>query len=119
MTNSRQLVGEVADLRPHDTLGSRHTTRANGNDRRHERRGVGCHHAWDAALVVSAFDTWLAIENIQAVVGTERGPALGLDPLPAGSQDRGDRRAQIVVADLARRYPGVFRAWTCPSKNAS
>ncbi|WP_198028865.1 hypothetical protein [Actinoplanes sp. N902-109] len=38
--------------------------------------------AFDAAFLVGSFDAWLAVEDIQAVMGAERGPALGLDALP-------------------------------------
>lgn len=61
--------------------------------------------ALHAALLVSTGDAGLAVEGIQAVVGAERGPSVGLDSLTVEPDHLRDRGLEIVVADLANRYP--------------
>src|SRR5207247_2584129 len=63
----------------------------------------------DAALLVRALQAGLAVERIDAEVRTERGPSGGFDALPGEPEGLGDRRPQVVVADLAGRDPSNMR----------
>ena len=60
--------------------------------------------ALDPALLVGPFDTGPAVEHVEAVVGPEQHPSVGLDPGPAG-QHPGDGRFQVVVTDMHERDP--------------
>jgi hypothetical protein len=59
----------------------------------------------DAAFLVGAADPGLAVEGVQAPVGAERGPPVGLHPRPAEPDDLRDRRLEVVIADLPGRHP--------------
>ena len=48
---------------------------------------------------VGALDAGLAVEGLDAVVESERCPAVGLDPLPAESEHTRDGGLEVVVAD--------------------
>jgi hypothetical protein len=47
----------------------------------------------------------LAVEGLQIEVAAKRGPPFGLHPRPRKAQDLGDGGLEVVVADLAGRYP--------------
>ncbi|HEX8868836.1 MAG TPA: hypothetical protein VF821_24460 [Lentzea sp.] len=63
----------------------------------------------DPALLVSAVDAGLAVERLEIKVRTERGPPLGLHPLPLEAEHLGGRGPQVVVAHLAGRHPAQHR----------
>ena len=56
------------------------------------------------ALLMRAVDAGLAVEGVETVVGTERHPPVGLEPVAAGQHPR-HRRLQVVVADVPPRHP--------------
>lgn len=59
----------------------------------------------DAALLVRTLDSGLAIEGFDAVVGTDGGPPVGLDPLAGEPDHARDGGLEVVVADLPGRHP--------------
>jgi hypothetical protein len=59
----------------------------------------------DAALLVRTLDSGLAIEGFDAVVGTDGGPPVGLDPLAGEPDHARDGGLEVVVADLSGRHP--------------
>src|SRR4051812_33767521 len=59
----------------------------------------------DAALLVCTLDSGLAIEGFDAVVGTDGGPPVGLDPLAGEPDHARDGGLEVVVADLPGRHP--------------
>ncbi len=59
----------------------------------------------DAALLVCTLDSGLAIEGFDAVVGTDGGPPVGLDPLAGEPDHARDGGLEVVVADIPGRHP--------------
>lgn len=59
----------------------------------------------DAAFLVRTLDSGLAIEGFDAVVGTDSGPPVGLDPLAGEPDHARDGGLEVVVADLPGRHP--------------
>jgi hypothetical protein len=59
----------------------------------------------DAALLVRTLDSGLAIEGFDAVVGTDGGPPVGLDPLAGEPDHARDGGLEVVVTDLPGRHP--------------
>ena len=57
------------------------------------------------ALLVRALDARHAVEGIQAPVGAERGPPIGLHPGTAEPDHLRDCGLEVVIADLPGRHP--------------
>lgn len=54
---------------------------------------------------MGAFDARATVETLDAPVGAERDPPIGLRALPGEPQHLRDRRFEVVVADFAARHP--------------
>ena len=74
--------------------------RADRRDRNQVVAAEAADLALDAALLVRALDARRGEQRLEQVVRAHRDEPVGLDP-PAALEDLLDRRAQVVVADLA------------------
>lgn len=67
----------------------------------------------DAALLMRPLDARLTVEGLDAVVGSERGPSVGLDPLAGEADHARDGGLEVVVADLPGRDPAEHIEGVC------
>jgi hypothetical protein len=63
---------------------------------------------FDAAFLVGALQSGLAVEGLDRLVRPECDPALGFHPLPGEPQHLGDGGFEVVVADLAAWHPAQY-----------